>query len=98
MKKLLALSSVLIQLGLQPLASACPDHPRRGGPIKAFDSNGDGQLSQDEVKDRPFLADKFSEIDSDKNGQLSAEELKAHRKAHRPQRPDRASEEAAPAE
>ena len=44
--------------------------------FKAADTNGDGQLSLDEVQaSMPRLAERFSTLDQDKNGQLSKEEL-----------------------
>ncbi len=88
MKKSISALSLLLQLSLQDKALACPEghHPGRN-PIEALDANNDKQLSADEVKDAPFLVDKFSEIDTDKNGLLSQDELEAHRKAHKPDRP-----------
>jgi Ca2+-binding EF-hand superfamily protein len=44
--------------------------------FKAADTNGDGQLSLDEVQAKmPRMADRFGEIDQDKNGLLTKEEL-----------------------
>lgn len=44
--------------------------------FKAADTNGDGQLSLEEVQAKmPRLADRFTQLDTDKNGQLSKEEL-----------------------
>lgn len=44
--------------------------------FKEADTNGDGQLSLDEVQAKmPRLAAHFDELDQDKNGQLSKEEL-----------------------
>ena len=44
--------------------------------FKEADTNGDGQLSLDEVQAKmPKLAERFSELDTDKNGQLTKEEL-----------------------
>jgi Ca2+-binding EF-hand superfamily protein len=51
--------------------------------FKAADSNGDGQLSLDEVQAKmPKLADRFGTLDKDKNGFLSQSELQRPR--HRP--------------
>jgi Ca2+-binding EF-hand superfamily protein len=51
--------------------------------FKAADSNGDGQLSLDEVQARmPKLADRFGTLDKDKNGFLSKSELQRPR--HQP--------------
>ncbi|RZA23755.1 MAG: EF-hand domain-containing protein [Proteobacteria bacterium] len=95
MKKIFPLLSIALFLGLQTMAFACPEGKGgRGGPLKELDANKDEQLSADEVKDSP-LADKFTEIDTDKNGQLTRDELKAHRKAHRPDRPKDVGEPAA---
>ena len=56
--------------------------------FKEADSNGDGQLSLDEVQAKmPKLAEKFSTLDTDKNGQLSKEELAKGRPHHGPQQP-----------
>ena len=44
--------------------------------FKEADTNGDGQLSLDEVQaNMPKLADRFATLDKDKNGLLSKEEL-----------------------
>jgi len=44
--------------------------------FKDADTNGDGQLSREEVQAKmPRLAARFDELDTDKNGQLSREEL-----------------------
>jgi EF hand domain-containing protein len=44
--------------------------------FKEADTNGDGQLSLDEVHAKlPRLADRFTALDTDKNGSLSQEEL-----------------------
>jgi len=44
--------------------------------FKDADTNGDGQLSLDEVQAKmPRLAARFNELDTDKNGMLSKEEL-----------------------
>jgi Ca2+-binding EF-hand superfamily protein len=44
--------------------------------FKAADTNGDGQLSLDEVQAKmPKLAERFSKVDKDGNGFLSKEEL-----------------------
>jgi hypothetical protein len=45
--------------------------------FKEADTNGDGQLSLDEVQAKmPRLAERFTALDTDKNGQLSKDELK----------------------
>ena len=52
--------------------------------FKEADTNGDGQLSLDEVQAKmPRLAARFTDLDADKNGQLSTEEL-AHGRHHNP--------------
>jgi Ca2+-binding EF-hand superfamily protein len=44
--------------------------------FKSADTNGDGQLSLDEVQAKmPRLAERFSQVDKDGNGFLSKEEL-----------------------
>jgi Ca2+-binding EF-hand superfamily protein len=44
--------------------------------FKEADTNGDGQLSLDEIQAKmPRLATHFSDLDKDKNGMLSREEL-----------------------
>ncbi len=84
MKTFIMTSSLLAAFSLQDVVLACPEeHGPRRNPIRALDSNNDQQLSADEVKDEPFLVEKFSEIDSDKNGFLTREEMKAHRKAQK---------------
>ena len=51
--------------------------------FKAADSNGDGQLSLDEVQAKmPKFADRFNTLDKDKNGYLSKSELQRPR--HQP--------------
>lgn len=51
--------------------------------FKAADSNGDGQLSLDEVQAKmPKLAERFSTLDKDKNGFLTKSELQ--HKRHQP--------------
>lgn len=56
------------------------EHRGAGGPggrdIMSFDSDGNGQLSQDEF---PGPADRFGDLDTDGDGFLSAEELVAGR-------------------
>ena len=48
--------------------------------FKAADSNGDGQLSLDEVQAKmPKLAERFGTLDKDKNGFLSKSELQRPR-------------------
>lgn len=73
------------------LAALGPRHGRgrgdrrgKGGPggrgehkLARLDVNGDGALSQDEVKDHPRLAERFAELDTDKSGALSRDELAA---------------------
>jgi Ca2+-binding EF-hand superfamily protein len=50
------------------------DH--REAKFKEADSNGDGQLSLDEVQAKmPRLASRFGDLDTDKNGLLTKEEL-----------------------
>lgn len=53
------------------------------------DTNGDGQLSLDEVQAKmPRLASRFSDLDKDKNGMLSKEELaQGHRRGPAPTTP-----------
>jgi hypothetical protein len=53
--------------------------------FKETDSNGDGQLSLDEVQAKnPKLAERFGALDTDKNGLLSKDELK-HGHGRRPE-------------
>lgn len=54
--------------------------------FKQADTNGDGQLSLDEVQAKmPRLAPRFSDLDKDKNGLLSKEELaQGHRNPRAP--------------
>jgi Ca2+-binding EF-hand superfamily protein len=48
------------------------------------DTNGDGQLSLDEVQAKmPRLAERFTTLDTDKNGQLSKDELRHGGPPHR---------------
>jgi Ca2+-binding EF-hand superfamily protein len=54
--------------------------------FKEADTNGDGQLSLDEVQAKmPRMAERFSTLDTDKNGQLSKEELQKGHMHHGPQ-------------
>jgi len=54
--------------------------------FKEADTNGDGQLSLEEVQAKmPRLADRFTALDTDKNGQLSKEELQHGHQHHGPQ-------------
>lgn len=54
--------------------------------FKESDTNGDGQLSLDEVQAKmPKLAERFAALDTDKNGQLSKEELAQGHMRHGPQ-------------
>jgi len=57
--------------------------------FKEADTNGDGQLSLEEVQAKmPRLAARFNDLDSDKNGQLSKEELaQGHHRGPRPPTP-----------
>jgi hypothetical protein len=42
--------------------------------FSALDSNGDGNISQDEAKAQSLLASRFSEVDDNKDGNLNAAE------------------------
>jgi Ca2+-binding EF-hand superfamily protein len=56
--------------------------------FKEADTNGDGQLSLEEVQAKmPRLAARFNELDKDKNGQLSKEELAHGHHGPAPQSP-----------
>lgn len=56
--------------------------------FKEADTNGDGQLSLDEVQAKmPRLASRFDELDKDKNGQLSKDELAHGHHGPAPQSP-----------
>lgn|GEM_PF-3287323 len=57
-------------------------HRDQGEWFKKVDSNGDGQISQDEAKaSAPWIAQHFNEIDTDHNGLISQDELRAYFKA-----------------
>jgi hypothetical protein len=62
--------------GLSPVKPPDVDADEAAGAaILEYDSNGDGQLSAEELKKLPAI--KLKDVDSDNNGQLSADELAA---------------------
>ncbi len=63
-----------------------PSQQERGERFNNADSNGDGQLSREEVEgtEAKRLAENFDKIDADGDGQITKEELKAaHQKRGR---------------
>nr|WP_225583494.1 hypothetical protein [Pseudoxanthomonas sp. PXM02] len=48
-----------------------------------LDTNKDGRLSRDEVKDKGRFAERFDALDTNKDGFLSKEELTAGKPARR---------------
>ncbi|WP_280151353.1 EF-hand domain-containing protein [Piscinibacter sp. XHJ-5] len=45
--------------------------------FKRADTNGDGKLSPDELKQIPSLASRFGDLDTDKDGAISSTEFSA---------------------
>ena len=52
-------------------------HDRMEQKFKSADSNGDGQLSSDEAKGTPHIAENFAAIDANGDGLVSRDELRA---------------------
>ena len=85
-----ALLPTLAQAQSQSISGDAPDGQRkgpanqeeRGERFDNADTNGDGQLSLEEVEstDAKRLAEHFDKIDADGDGQLTKEELKAAHK------------------
>src|SRR3954466_13016517 len=53
--------------------------------IEAYDRNGDGKLSAEEVKSSPGLSEGSSRIDKNRDGILTSDELTTHFQAPTPQ-------------
>jgi len=75
-------------------ASERPQRKGKGGRhgkggIAKLDTNGDGQLSRQEVAGKRKLADAFASMDTDRNGLLSRAELGAWKRQQKGDRGDR---------
>jgi Ca2+-binding EF-hand superfamily protein len=68
-------------------------HDRMEEKFKSADVNGDGQLSADEAKGMPRIANDFAAIDANGDGLVSRDELRARGKAMRKEHMDEAHRE-----
>lgn len=82
------IGAAAIVIALPLAAQAEPGQGRhdasRGGHMKAVDTNGDGDISRDEVE--AFRAAMFNAADTNKDGSLSLAEMTAHHEAQQAQR------------
>lgn len=81
MKSTRLLPFALAMLCTAALAQEAPrgERPQGDGPrgIARFDTNGDGVLTRDELKDNPRMLERFDELDSNGDGHITEEELRA---------------------
>ena len=52
-----------------------PYHGKRGGGWASLDVNGDGKISRDEARARPYLSQNFDRLDTNKDGFLTRDEM-----------------------
>ncbi|WP_269522128.1 EF-hand domain-containing protein [Coraliomargarita parva] len=87
---LVAIAATLIPALSHAEPGQGPDGPggpgKKGDFFKKLDTDGDKQLSKEEVADAKRLSENFDKIDADSDGYLTPEELRAHMKQMREER------------
>ncbi|WP_430462153.1 EF-hand domain-containing protein [Thalassolituus sp. LLYu03] len=73
---LMLASFVSFGLSVTHADNSRPDMPGKAKSFSQLDTDGSGYLTEDEVSDDRFLADKFSELDTNNDGTLTEDELK----------------------
>lgn len=83
MKKLILAAVLGTTLLAGPAVAQTPPPP--GGPLMRADANNDGVVTRAEATAEANR--RFAELDADRDGKVTPDERRAHRAAHRPDRP-----------